>query len=183
MVIFIQRMKKFIYCVLIALIALSCDKADDPLENTPVVIPKTLYAQASVSDLNSRAVSEYQPEGWDDAETVDSRTYAVVDPDNASEYFQYWSPSNAISVFCTTKNLQYQMNSYKDGTLDIGKFELVGNASQGTTLTTKKALECMAIIKKHSKDFGGSLEDPDVIKLCGCSRNSYYKYKKEAKSN
>ena len=54
---------------------------------------------------------------------------------------------------------------------------------QGTTITTKKALECMTIIKKHSKDFGGSLEDPDVIKLCGCSRNSYYKYKKEAKSN
>ena len=50
-------------------------------------------------------------------------------------------------------------------------------------LTTKKALECMAIIKKYSKDFGGSLEDLDVIKLCGCSRNSYYKYKKEAKSN
>ena len=40
---------------------------------------------------------------------------------------------------------------------------------------------CKAIIKKHSKDFGGSLEDPDVIKLCGCSRNSYYKYKKELK--
>ena len=54
---------------------------------------------------------------------------------------------------------------------------------QGTTLITKKALECMTTIKKHSKDFGGSLEDPDVIKLCGCSRNSYYKYKKEAKSN
>lgn len=52
---------------------------------------------------------------------------------------------------------------------------------QGTTLTTKKALECMAIIKKHSKDFGGSLEDSDVIKLCGCSRNSYYKYKRELK--
>ena len=53
---------------------------------------------------------------------------------------------------------------------------------QGTTLTTKKALECKAIIQKHSKDFGGTLEDPDVIKLCGCSRNSYYKYKKEMKS-
>ena len=51
----------------------------------------------------------------------------------------------------------------------------------GTTLTTKKVLECMTIIKKHSKDFGGSLEDPDVIKLCGCSRNSYYKYKHELK--
>ena len=51
----------------------------------------------------------------------------------------------------------------------------------GTTLTTKKSIECKAIIKKHSKDFGGSLDDNDVIKLCGCSRNSYYKYKKEIK--
>ena len=54
--------------------------------------------------------------------------------------------------------------------------------TKGTTLTTKKSLECKAIIKKHSKDFGGTLEDPDVIKLCGCSRNSYYKYKKEIKN-
>ena len=53
---------------------------------------------------------------------------------------------------------------------------------QGTTLTTKKSIDCKAIIQKHSKDFGGSLEDPDVIKLCGCSRNSYYKYKKGLKS-
>ena len=53
--------------------------------------------------------------------------------------------------------------------------------AKGTTLTTKKSVECKAIIQKHSKDFGGSLEDPDVIKLCGCSRNSYYKYKRELK--
>ena len=55
--------------------------------------------------------------------------------------------------------------------------------TKGTTLTTKKSLDCVAIIRKHSKDFGGTLEDPDVMKLCGCSRNSYYKYKKEAKSS
>lgn len=54
---------------------------------------------------------------------------------------------------------------------------------QGTTLTTKKSIDCKAIIQKHSKDFGGSLEDTDVIKLCGCSRNSYYKYKRELKTN
>ena len=54
--------------------------------------------------------------------------------------------------------------------------------SKGTTLTTKKSIECKAIILKHSKDFGGSLDDPDVIKLCRCSRNSYYKYKREIKS-
>ena len=52
---------------------------------------------------------------------------------------------------------------------------------KGTKLTTKKSLDCIAIIRKHSKDFGGTLEDPDVMKICGCSRNSYYKYKKEAK--
>ena len=49
-------------------------------------------------------------------------------------------------------------------------------------LTSKKSVACKAIIQKHSKDFGGSLEDPDVIKLCGCSRNSYYKYKRELKA-
>ena len=53
---------------------------------------------------------------------------------------------------------------------------------KGTSLTTKKSLSCKSIILKHSKDFGGSLEDPEVIKLCGCSRNSYYKYKKGAKT-
>ena len=54
--------------------------------------------------------------------------------------------------------------------------------AKGTSLTTKKSLDCIAIIRKHSKDFGGSLEDPDVMKLCGCSRNSYYKYKRELKT-
>jgi len=53
---------------------------------------------------------------------------------------------------------------------------------KGTTLTTKKSIESKGIIQKHSKDFGGSLDDPDVMKLCGCSRNSYYKYKKELKN-
>ena len=54
--------------------------------------------------------------------------------------------------------------------------------TKGATLTTKKSVDCKAIIQKHSRDFGGSLDDPDVIKLCGCSRNSYYKYKREIKT-
>ena len=37
------------------------------------------------------------------------------------------------------------------------------------------------LIKKHSKDFGGSLCDAEVIKIAGISRNSYYKYKRELK--
>lgn len=50
---------------------------------------------------------------------------------------------------------------------------------KGTKLTTKKSIEAKEIIMKHSKDFNGTLADADVMKLCGISRNSYYKYKKE----
>lgn len=50
---------------------------------------------------------------------------------------------------------------------------------KGKKLTVKKAIQAKEIIKKHSKDFDGNLSDPDVIKLAGISRNSYYKYKKE----
>ena len=55
--------------------------------------------------------------------------------------------------------------------------------TKGTKLITKKELKCKEIILKHSKDFNGTLEDPDVITLCGCSKNSYYKYKKQLKLN
>lgn len=48
----------------------------------------------------------------------------------------------------------------------------------GSKIITKKEQSCKEIIKKHSKSFGGSLSDGETIKLCGCSRNSYYKYKR-----
>jgi DNA invertase Pin-like site-specific DNA recombinase len=50
---------------------------------------------------------------------------------------------------------------------------------EGVKLTTKKSLEAKQMIQKYSRDFGGSLEDPEVMKLTGVSRNSYYKYKRE----
>lgn len=50
---------------------------------------------------------------------------------------------------------------------------------KGTKLTTKKSIMAKEQIQKHSKDFGGSLKDSEVMKLIGVSRNSYYKYKKE----
>ncbi|MCM1439781.1 MAG: recombinase family protein [Roseburia sp.] len=54
---------------------------------------------------------------------------------------------------------------------------------KGVKLTTKKSKQCKAIILKHSKDFGGTLDDADIIKLCGCAKNSYYKYKRELKAD
>ena len=51
----------------------------------------------------------------------------------------------------------------------------------GAKLTTKKSLSAKEIIRKHSKDFGGDLSDLEVMKLIGCARGSYYKWKRELK--
>lgn len=50
---------------------------------------------------------------------------------------------------------------------------------EGTKLTTKKSLAAKEVIKKHSKDFDGTLADAEVMKLTGLARNTYYKYKRE----
>lgn len=52
----------------------------------------------------------------------------------------------------------------------------------GDTIETSKAKQAKEIILKHSKDFGGTLNDSEVIQLCNISRNSYYKYKKELRA-
>jgi len=52
---------------------------------------------------------------------------------------------------------------------------------KGRKLTTQKSLAAKEIIKKHAKDFCGTLADTEVIKLTGLSRNTYYKYKRELK--
>lgn len=53
---------------------------------------------------------------------------------------------------------------------------------EGTKLTTKKSITAKEVIRKHSKDFGGTLADTDVMKLTGLARNTYYKYKRELKA-
>ena len=53
---------------------------------------------------------------------------------------------------------------------------------KGTSYNTVKSLKCIETIKKHSLTFGGNLTDEEVMLLCGCSRNSFYKYKRMIKS-
>ena len=50
---------------------------------------------------------------------------------------------------------------------------------QGAKLTTKKSAAAKEIISRHSKDFGGTLSDAEVMKLAGLARNTFYKYKRE----
>lgn len=50
---------------------------------------------------------------------------------------------------------------------------------KGTTYKSKREAPAKEIIMKHSKMFGGSLTDKEVMELAKLSHNTYYKYKKE----
>ncbi len=50
---------------------------------------------------------------------------------------------------------------------------------KGIKLITKKSIKAKEKILKYSKDFQGTLNDVEVMKLIGLARNTYYKYKKE----
>lgn len=50
---------------------------------------------------------------------------------------------------------------------------------QGSKLVTKKSVQAKEQILKYSKDFRGTLNDIEVIKLISIARNTYYKYKRE----
>lgn len=60
--------------------------------------------------------------------------------------------------------------------------KIIGRRS-GRKIETKKAKEQKEVIKKHAKDFGGSLSDIECIKMTGLARNTYYKYKREIKNS
>ena len=49
----------------------------------------------------------------------------------------------------------------------------------GAKLNTQKSIEAKKEIKRVSRDFDGTLNDADAIKICGVCRNSFYKYKRE----
>lgn len=51
----------------------------------------------------------------------------------------------------------------------------------GTKLVTKKSVAAKTDIQKYSKEFGGTLNDTECMRMIGVSRNSYYKYKRELK--
>jgi DNA invertase Pin-like site-specific DNA recombinase len=54
---------------------------------------------------------------------------------------------------------------------------------KGRELITKKSVASKEQILKYSKDFNGTLNDLEVMKVTGISRNTYYKYKKQLIQN
>ena len=56
-------------------------------------------------------------------------------------------------------------------------------ARKGDKYITKKYVTALKIIQEHCKEFGGNLKDTEVIKLCGCTKKTFYKYKAQALGN
>lgn len=52
----------------------------------------------------------------------------------------------------------------------------------GAKLTTQKSIAGKETIRKYSKEFDGTLNDQEVMRLCGLARNTYYKYKRELRN-
>lgn len=57
-----------------------------------------------------------------------------------------------------------------------------GEANKGKTYTTKKGESAKEIIRKHSKSFGGSLNNEELKKMCNISEPTLLKYKKEIRN-
>lgn len=57
-----------------------------------------------------------------------------------------------------------------------------GEANKGKTYSTKKGENAKAIIKKHSKSFGGTLTNEELKQMCGISEPTLLKYKKEIRN-
>lgn len=69
----------------------------------------------------------------------------------------------------------------KEGMRASGAGEKISESKRGTKYFVKKADKAKDLIARHSKTFGGTLSDSEIIKLADISRNSFYKYKAEVK--
>lgn len=49
----------------------------------------------------------------------------------------------------------------------------------GATLVTKKAKASKPLIMRHAKRYGGTLSSEECMRLCGISRNTYFRYCRE----
>ena len=79
------------------------------------------------------------------------------------------------SIAMTGTNADYILEGIETARLNGKQIGL----EKGSKLTTKKSLAAKEVIRKHNKDFGGSLSNEDTWKLAGISKMTFYKYKNE----
>lgn len=53
---------------------------------------------------------------------------------------------------------------------------------KNSIVTTRKSIESKEAIRKPAKEFGGNLNGVEIMRLTGPARKTYYKYKRELRS-
>lgn len=69
----------------------------------------------------------------------------------------------------------------RDGMAAKGSGEKISKARTGKRFPTPKEKASLPIIIKHSKSFGGSLDNAELMALCKCSLSTLKKYKRIAR--
>ena len=97
-----------------------------------------------------------------------------------NNYFRKLAAKQIRIAFEQAEKEVQDLSSRTKGGIETARLngKQIGNI-KGVKLNVKKAAAAKEIIRKHSKDFNGTLSDVEVIKLAGISRNSFYKYKRE----
>ena len=81
------------------------------------------------------------------------------------------------------REVDYLSQRTKEGMREAKDKGHIAGRRKGDIVVTKKSISSKKSILKYSRDFYGSLNDRDVLKIVGISKTSYYKYKKELKEN
>ena len=82
----------------------------------------------------------------------------------------------------SAKEVQDLRDRTREGIVTAKLNGKVVGRTRGSKIITKKCKECKQKILNYSKKFNGALGDADVIKLLSISRNTFYKYCRELKS-
>ena len=100
-----------------------------------------------------------------------------------NEYLKELAKQQIFIAFAQAEKEAKDISQRTKEALEIAKKEgkQVGQ-KLGTTLTTKKSISAKEKIRQHSKTFGGTLTDTELMQLCGISHNTLYKYKREIKA-
>ena len=97
-----------------------------------------------------------------------------------NEYLMILAEKQIISAFETAQHeVDFLHKRTKEG-LAVARLngKRIG-ASKGDTYNIKKSITAKEVIKKHSKDFNGTLNDIEVMAIAKVAKNTYYKYKRE----
>lgn len=103
--------------------------------------------------------------------------------EGVNKYLMILAENQIKSAFATA---QHEVDFLHKRTSE-GVRKAIANGKQvgvekGRKLITKKSIQMKEEIKKYSKDFNGSLNDIEVMRMTRLARNTYYKYKSEIKT-